>query len=102
MEYTKINTPGLQWIFDYTYALCKIILGEIRSKYASIPIPDGDVALDGDTLRSEGIQERENLLENLRTTLENASRKNRMEAKKDELENMDYILSRVATKIYIG
>jgi hypothetical protein len=41
-------------------------------------------------------------LENLRTTLENASRKNRMEAKKDELENMDYILSRVATKIYIG
>jgi hypothetical protein len=33
-NYTKINSVGKQWIFEYTLALCKQTLGFIRGKYS--------------------------------------------------------------------
>ena len=39
-----INSIGRQWIFEYTLALSKEMLGYVRGKYsASIPIPNADV-----------------------------------------------------------
>ena len=52
MEYQFINDVGKQWIRKYGLALCKELLGIIRSKYAAIPIPNSETTLDGDTLRS--------------------------------------------------
>ena len=37
-----------QWIRKYTLALCKELLGIIRSKYGSIPIPGGNFIRWGD------------------------------------------------------
>jgi hypothetical protein len=55
------------WIFDYALAECKIILGRIRSKFAQFnSIGNIGIALDGDTLIQEGIQEKERLEETLR------------------------------------
>lgn len=55
------------WIFDYALAECKIILGRIRSKFAQFnSIGNIGIALDGDTLIQEGIQEKEKLEETLR------------------------------------
>ena len=62
MTYSRINAPGIQWIKKYTLALAKELLGQIRSKYASVPIPGSDVSLDGDSLRGEGAAEKENLI----------------------------------------
>ena len=45
-NYDNINSIGRQWIFEYTLALCKEILGYIRGKYSTIPIPDAEVTLN--------------------------------------------------------
>ena len=50
-----------QWIKDYTLAGCKIMLGEARSKFATIAGPQGGSTLNGDTLKSEGMAEMEKL-----------------------------------------
>ena len=59
MAYTDINDPGKQWIRKYTLALCKELLGIIRSKYGTIPIPGSETSMDGDTLRSEATAEKD-------------------------------------------
>ena len=51
----------IQWIKDYTLATCKFMLGEARSKFASITGPQGGTTLNGDTLKSEGQAEMERL-----------------------------------------
>ena len=55
------------WVFDYALAECKIILGRIRSKFSQFnSIGNIGIALDGETLLQEGIQEKETLEERLR------------------------------------
>lgn len=50
-----------QWIKDYTLASCKYMLGEARSKFATIAGPQGGTTLNGDTLKAEAQQEMEKL-----------------------------------------
>lgn len=50
-----------QWIKDYTLAACKYMLGEARSKFATIAGPQGGSTLNGDSLKSEAQQEMEKL-----------------------------------------
>ena len=55
------------WIFDYSLAECKIMLGRVRSKFASFnSIGNIGISLDGDTLIQEGISDKERLEETLR------------------------------------
>ncbi|OUU18272.1 MAG: hypothetical protein CBC05_02970 [Crocinitomicaceae bacterium TMED45] len=41
------------WIRDYALAQCKMMLGEARSKYSSLPGAQGSVTLNGDALKAE-------------------------------------------------
>ena len=50
-----------QWIKDYTVATCKYMLGEARSKFATIAGPGGGTTLNGDSLKAEAQQEMEKL-----------------------------------------
>jgi len=50
-----------QWIKDYTLANCKYMLGEARSKFATIAGPQGGSSLNGDTLKAEAQSEMEKL-----------------------------------------
>ena len=50
-----------QWIKDYTLAVCKYMLGEARSKFATIAGPQGGTALNGDQLKAEGVADLEKL-----------------------------------------
>ena len=102
MEYKFINDVGKQWIRKYGLALTKELLGIIRSKYGTIPIPNADTTLDGDTLRSEAAAEKEGLISQLREMLEQMSRKALLEADKDEAEFLQEKLSKVPYPIYIG
>jgi hypothetical protein len=55
------------WIFDYSLAECKILLGRIRSKFAQFAsIGNIGISLDGDQLISEGKEEKDKLDETLR------------------------------------
>jgi hypothetical protein len=102
MTFANINEVGKQWIKKYGLALCKELLGTIRSKYASLPIPNAETTLDGDTLRTEAATEKEALITELRETLEQTSRKALLEADKDEAEFLQEKLSKVPYPIYIG
>ena len=50
-----------QWLKDYTLATCKIMLGEARSKFASIAGPQSAITLNGGDLKSAGKEELEKL-----------------------------------------
>ena len=102
MEYQFINDVGKQWIRKYGLALCKELLGMIRSKYGSIPIPNADTSLDGETLRAEAAAEKEVLISQIREMLEQTSRRALLEADKDEAEFLQEKLNKVPYPIYIG
>jgi hypothetical protein len=100
--YNKLNAVGKQWVKKYFLALCKEVLGSIRQKYSTVPIPGGEVTLDGDTLRSESQTEKESLITQLRENLEATGRTAMMEAKATEAEKMRDTLKSVPLLIYIG
>jgi len=70
LTYANINSIGRQWIREYTLALCKVLLGRIRAKMSTIPIPGGDLTLDGESLLTEGQADRERLETELNEILE--------------------------------
>ncbi len=102
MTFADINEVGKQWIKKYGLALCKELLGTIRSKYASLPIPGAETTLDGDTLRTEAATEKETLVTQLREMLDQMSRKSLLEADKDEAEFLNEKLNKVPIPIFIG
>jgi hypothetical protein len=102
MTYSNINDVGKQWIRKYALALSKELLGIVRSKYGSIPIPNAEVSMDGDTLRAEATAEKEQLVEQLRENLEQTSRKALLEAQRDESDTQQETLRKVPYPIYIG
>jgi hypothetical protein len=102
MVYSNINDVGKQWIRKYGFALSKELLGIVRSKYGTIPIPNSEVSLDGDTLRAEATAEKEQLIEQLRENLEQTSRKALMEAQRDESDFQQETLRKVPYPIYTG
>jgi hypothetical protein len=102
MQYQYINDVGKQWIRKYGLALTKELLGMVRSKYASLPIPNAETSMDGETLRSEAAAEKEQLITELRETLEQTSRKVLLESDKDEAEFLQEKLSKIPFEIFIG
>jgi hypothetical protein len=102
MEYQYINDVGKQWIRKYGLALTKELLGTIRSKFGTVPIPNSEVTMDGDTLRAEATAEKEALIQQLRENLEQTSRKMMMEADSEESTRLQEKLNKVPLNIYIG
>ena len=102
IQYTTINDVGKQWIRKYTLALVKELLGAIREKYSTIPIPGSEISLDGAALRSEAQTEKEALMTQLRETLEELSRKVQFENKANEAKQQQEMLQKVPLAIYIG
>lgn len=99
--YSNINSVGRKWIRDYFLAICKISLGGIRAKYPTIPIPNGEVTLDGESLRNEGINERDKLIERLIDMLDKSGKKAQIANKQEEEENMQKIMNRVPMGIFV-
>jgi len=101
-QYSKINPAGKQWIFKYTLALAKEVLGNIRSKYSSIPIPGAEITLNGADLVSQGTAEKDLLITQLRENLEAVSRQTQLTKMTEEADNVQSQLSKVPLTIYIG
>jgi hypothetical protein len=102
IPYIKINEVGKQWIRKYTLALAKELLGAIREKYSSVPIPDGEISLDGAALRAEAQVEKDELVKQLRENLEELGRKNQFEIRKNEADYHQDMLRKVPLKLYVG
>jgi hypothetical protein len=102
ISYTKTNDMSRTWIFRYTLALSKELLGIIRSKFENIPYPDGVIRMDGELLRREAIAEKESLIKELRETLEETGQQAQMKKEMENDEAMNKIFKNIPTLIYIG
>ena len=102
IPYSGINSVGKQWIRKYFLALCKEVLGSIRQKYQTIPIPGAEVSLDGGELRQEAASEKEQLMTQLRENLEATGRKAQMELRESEAQQLNSALQKIPLGIYIG
>ena len=102
LTFGEINSAGRQWIRKFTLALSKELLGIVRSKYSSMPLPNGDVNLDGEALKAEGREEKQQLLDELKEFLESVSLTNRAREEQEQAESNQQVLNKAPLKIYIG
>jgi len=100
--YSNINSIGRSWIFEYALALAKEMLGYVRGKYTTVPIPGSEITLNQSDLITAATNERNALIERLRAYLDSTSRKALLEKKAAEAENQKNILNDVPMCIFIG
>jgi hypothetical protein len=70
IPYAHINSIGKQWIRRFSLALCKEMLGQIRGKFSTLPIPGESVTLNHSELISQAKDEQDKLREELKTVLD--------------------------------
>ena len=102
LPFTSINSIGKQWIRRFSLALCKEMLGQIRSKFASVPIPGESITLNGTALISEGKEEQDKLREELKTTLAELTYQKVAEQESSMMETAGKTLEKVPNYIFVG
>ena len=65
IPYEHINSIGKQWIRKYALALCKEMLGQIRGKFTTLPIPGESVTLNHSELLTQAKDEQQQLKDKL-------------------------------------
>ena len=78
------------------------MLGSIRGKYQTIPIPGDDTTLDYARLLSEAITEKADLITELKELLESTTRLKQLERKNQEAQQTQETFYKVPYHIYIG
>jgi hypothetical protein len=102
-NYSQINSIGRQWIFEYTLALCKEMLGYVRGKYQNtIPIPGREISLNSSDLVTAATTEKTALIERLRTYLDETSRQALLARKQAESDSTMNELGKSPMQIFIG
>jgi len=94
-QYSKVNSMARQWVRQYALALCKELLGMIRSKFGSIPIPGAELQLDGSDLKSTAKDEKEKLRTDLKEMLDSMTYNKLIEVKAAEIDNQQKILKSI-------
>jgi len=106
IPFKNVTQPGRQWIRQYTLALSRELLGLIRSKFQSIPIPNADLQLNGESLVSTGREDKDKLVTQLKEFLSNLTRSKLLEVDALAAENMNknlrYIPMPLGKSIVIG
>jgi aspartate/tyrosine/aromatic aminotransferase len=93
---------GRAWIIKYGAAIAKEMLGFVRNKYSSVPIPGAEVTLNGTELVSQGQSEKETLITQLREFLDKLTKEQMLTRQNAEATQMNEILAKVPLKIYVG
>jgi len=99
--YQYINQPGRQWIRKYTLALAKEMLGGVRGKYQSLPIPGDTTTLDYSRLLSEASAEKASLIEEINKILEQTTRLEQLKRQNEEAQQTQETFYKVPYPIYI-
>jgi hypothetical protein len=102
IAYTEVNSVGRQWIYRYTLALARELLGYIRGKYQTVPVPGSEVTLNQADLLADARTEKDSLMANLREMLDQTSRQAQLERKSNESRFLKDTLSDVPMTIYVG
>ena len=100
--YTYINSVGRSWIFEYALTLSKEMLGYVRGKYTTVPIPGSEVTMNQQDLLSSATAEKTALIDRLRAYLDETSREKLLERRSLETEYRQKELNQVPQPIYIA
>jgi hypothetical protein len=95
IQFSKINSIGRQWVRQFSLALARELLGLIRSKFSSVPIPGADLTMNGENLVSTGREDQENLKTKLAEMLEELTYSKMLEDEAAASENLTRILQAI-------
>lgn len=102
ISYSKINSMGRQWIRRFAFALAKEILGQVRSKIGNVPIPNGELILNGSDLIANAREEQTMLREELKAMLEETTYQALMAKEIETAEAIKAQFSKIPLFIYTG
>jgi hypothetical protein len=102
IPYDNINSIGKQWIRRFALALSKETLGQVRSKYATVPIPGESVTLNGPALISEGREEQSNLRDELKDTLDQLTYQALAAKDSDISDNINNLNKNIPAGVFVG
>ena len=88
LTYSTVNSIGRQWVRQYSLSLSTEILGLVRSKFKTLPIPNADIQLDGDGLVSQGREDKKELITKLREMLDSLTYDKIIEMNATKAENI--------------
>lgn len=102
IPYENINSIGKQWIRRYALAVSKEMLGQVRSKFSTVPIPGESINLNGDALLAQAKDEQTALKEELKTILAEMTYDKLAETTAGITENATKILEKFPLNIFVG
>ncbi len=102
LPFESINSIGKQWIRRFALSLCKEMLGQVRSKFGSLPIPGETIQLNGSALITEGKEEQGKLRDELKETLTELTYGKLAEIDGNIVENSHKALEKVPNYIFVG
>jgi len=88
LQYERVNSIGRQWVRQYTLALSTELLGHVRSKFGTVPVPNSSVTLDGSALVTQGREDKKDLVTKLREMLDSLTYDKIIEMNATKSENI--------------
>jgi predicted lipoprotein with Yx(FWY)xxD motif len=102
IPYKNINSIGKQWIRRFALSLCKETLGQVRSKFATLPIPGESVTLNGPSLISEGREEQVALRTELKEVLDELTYQALAEKDSAIADSVNNINKNIPAGVFVG
>ena len=102
IPYININSMGKQWIRNYALALCKEMLGQIRGKFQTVPIPGESVTLNYSSLLSEAQKEKDDLRQKLTDMLKEIEYPELAKKDQEKVTAAEETLRRSPLPIFVG
>ena len=102
IPYININSMGKQWIRRFALALSKEMLGLIRNKFTTIPIPGESVTLNGDTLLSQAKEEQATLRDELKALLDEMTYESLVASDATLAESTQNLQAKIPLSIFVG
>ena len=101
ITYSKLNSIGKQWIRRFAFALAKETEGQIRGKMQSIPIPNGDLQLNGSELMQDGRADQEQLRNELKELLDEMTYDKLVAKEAEKAEALERTINKIPLGIYV-
>jgi len=102
IPYKNINSVGKQWIRRFALALTKEMLGQVRGKFATIPVPNESITLNHSELLSQAKDEQDKLREELKTILAETTYEKLAETETQMSNNANETLKNVPGGVFVG
>jgi hypothetical protein len=102
IPYDNINSIGKQWIRRYALAVAKEMLGQVRSKFSTVPIPGESINLNGNELLSQAKEEQNSLKEELKTVLAEMTYDKLAETTAGMMDSAGKVLEKFPLNIFVG